>query len=169
VNEPRPTVGTLLRHLIELLDGAVEQAYGDAGLEYRPRYTPVVRVLCELGPVSIRTIADRARITHSAASQTVAQMVERGLVRLAAGTDGRERVVSMTPQAQAIVPALERQWAAINAAAAALDAELSRPLSEVVVEAIAALERQPFAARIAHHARASSTAPPRTVSKPPRK
>lgn len=169
VTVSRPTLGTQLRHLLELLDSAVEQAYGDAGLDYRPRYTPVVRVLCELGPVSIRTIADRARITHSAASQTVAQMVERGLVRLAAGSDGRERVVSLTSQAEAIVPALEHHWAATNAAAAALDAELSSPLSTVVAEAIAALERQPFAARIAHHARSSSTARRRAPPKPPRK
>ena len=29
-------LGTQLRHLIELLDGAVQQAYADAGLDYRP-------------------------------------------------------------------------------------------------------------------------------------
>ena len=32
-------LGTQLRHLIELLDGAVQQAYVDAGLNYRPRYS----------------------------------------------------------------------------------------------------------------------------------
>jgi DNA-binding MarR family transcriptional regulator len=142
-------LGTRLRHLLELLDGAVEQAYTDAGLAYRPRYTPVMRVLIELGGASIRTIAERARVTHSAASQTVAQMVERGLVTLAPGSDGRERIASLTSAARAIVPALERQWAATNAAARALDDELTHPLIEIVNEAIAALERVPFSARIA--------------------
>jgi DNA-binding MarR family transcriptional regulator len=149
VSDPQPTLGTRLRHLLELLDGAVEQAYTDAGLAYRPRYTPVMRVLIELGGASIRTIAERARVTHSAASQTVAQMVERGLVTLAPGSDGRERIASLTSAARAIVPALERQWAATNAAARALDDELTHPLIEIVNEAIAALERVPFSARIA--------------------
>ena len=36
----KSTQGTQLRHLIELLDGAVGAAYEAAGLDYRPRYTP---------------------------------------------------------------------------------------------------------------------------------
>jgi hypothetical protein len=47
-----------------------------------------------------------------------------------------------------MVPARERQWAATNAAAHQLDTELSAPLSDILREAIAALERCPFAERI---------------------
>ena len=79
-------LGTLLRHMLELLDGDVQRAYDELGLDYRPRYTPVVAALLDLGPSSIQDIARAAGITHSAASQTVAQMAEvstrayRGLV-----------------------------------------------------------------------------------------
>jgi DNA-binding MarR family transcriptional regulator len=145
---PTPTLGTLLRHLIEHLDGAVEETYRRAGLDYRPRYTPVVRALVALGPVSIRAISRRAGVTHSAASQTVSQMVRGGLAELRPGTDGRERIVALTPRAQAMLPALEGHWRAVNAAADQLDRDLSAPLSDVLVEAIAALERRPFGARI---------------------
>ena len=69
-------LGTLLRHLLELLDGDVQRAYDELGLDYRPRYTPVVAALLDLGPSSIQDIARAAGITHSAASQTVAQMAE---------------------------------------------------------------------------------------------
>lgn len=148
VNQTAPTLGTLLRHLIEVLDGAVEQAYQRAGLDYRPRYTPVMRALIELGPVSIRTISQRARITHSAVSQTVSQMAGRGLVKLSPGGDARERIVVLTPAAKSLIPVLERQWAATNAAAGSLEDELSAPLSQVLTEALAALERRPFADRI---------------------
>lgn len=141
-------LGTLLRHLIEALDGAVEEAYGRAGLDYRPRYTPIVRVLIEIGPASIRAISQRAGTTHSAVSQTVSQMRKAGLVRLRPGGDARERVVALTPRAEAMVPRLERHWAATSAAARGLDDELSAPLSVLVREAIAALERRPFAERI---------------------
>ena len=143
------TLGTLLRHLIEKLDGAVEQSYAQAGLDYRPRYTPVVRALIESGPASIRTISGSAGITHSAVSQTVSQMMERGLVRFETGGDARERIVALTPMAKAMIPKLQQHWQATNAAAHVLDTELSMPLSDLLRETIDALDRSPFAQRIA--------------------
>lgn len=143
-----PTLGTLLRHAIDLLDGAVEDAYRAADLPWRPRYTPVARALVELGPAPIRAIAGHAKVTHSAASQTLAHMVRAGLAELRPGNDGRERIAALTPAAVALLPALRRQWRATNAAADRLDAELSAPITAVLAEAIAALERRPFAARI---------------------
>lgn len=142
------TLGTLLRHLIEKLDGAVEQSYAASGLDYRPRYTPIVRALLELGPASIRAISRSAGVTHSAASQTVAQMLEKGLVRYEPGSDARERIVALTPTAEAMIPALRRHWDATNTAAARLDSELSMPLSDLLREAIEALDRAPFGERI---------------------
>lgn len=143
------TLGTLLRHLAETLDDAVEQAYEGLSLYYRPRYTPVMRILLELGPASIRTISLRAGITHSAVSQTVSQMAKHGLVTLRPGGDARERIVTLTPAARAMVPALNRQWAATSAAAQKLDEELSMPLSQLLREAIEALEERPFSERLA--------------------
>jgi hypothetical protein len=55
-----PTLGTLPRHLVELLDGAVEARYVAAKLDYRPCYTPVMRAPLELGSASIRVKAKRA-------------------------------------------------------------------------------------------------------------
>jgi len=159
-----PMLGTLLRHLVELLDGAVEQAYRRAGLTYRPRYTPVVRALRALGPASIRAISLHARITHSATSQTVAQMVKDGLVQSRPGEDARERIIALTPQARRMLPALERQWAIIDTAARRLEDDLSVPLSAVVAEAIEALAREGFAERIERAAaehRPTSPTPPK--------
>jgi DNA-binding MarR family transcriptional regulator len=147
-DHPNRTLGTLLRHLLEQLDGAVEQSYVESGLAYRPRYTPVMRALIESGPASIRSISRIAGITHSAASQTVAQMVEKGLVQLQAGDDARERIVALTPAAKAMIPKLQQHWSATNDAARMLDSELTMPLSDLLREAIDALDRAPFRQRI---------------------
>lgn len=142
-------LGTRLRHLLALLDGDVERAYREGALRgYRPRYTPVVRALQQLGPASLKAIAAHARTSHSAVSQTVAQMRRAGWVESRRGTDARERRVAMTPKLAALQPRLERQWRATAAAAHALDAELGRSLRLTVDEAIAALERRPFAERL---------------------
>ncbi len=74
-------VGTLLRHVLELLEGDVAQVYRDQGLaEYRPRFSPVVRALLAEGPLPVRDLAETIGVTHSAASQTAAQMARAGLV-----------------------------------------------------------------------------------------
>jgi DNA-binding MarR family transcriptional regulator len=143
------TLGTLLRHLVELLDGAVEEAYRDAQLDYRPRYTPVLRALITLERASIKDLAVHAGLTHSAASQTVAQMLRVGLVEVERGADMRQQVVSLTIHAMAMIPTLEQIWEVVNETARELDAELAYPLSHVVEEAIVALERRPFSDRIA--------------------
>jgi DNA-binding MarR family transcriptional regulator len=143
-----PTLGTLLRHLIDSLDSAVEQGYANSGLDYRPRYTPVVRTLLELGPSSIRAIANHSCITHSAASQTVSEMAKYGWVQVARGGDARQHIVALTAKADEALPLIRRHWLATNSAATALDLELSMPLSDLLREAIGALERRPFLDRI---------------------
>ncbi len=145
------TLGTLLRHLVELLDGAVEQGYREAGLNYRPRYTPIVRVLLDQGPSSIRAIARQAKITHSAASQTIAHMADNGLVILEMGQDARERRVALSPAARDMMPLVQRRWRATEAAARDLESELETPLAEVLRGAIRALENRSFGDRIRDH------------------
>ncbi|MEM6532684.1 MAG: helix-turn-helix domain-containing protein [Myxococcota bacterium] len=146
------TLGTLLRHLIELLDEGVQRAYDDLGLDYRPRFTPVVRVLRDGHAQSVRGIAESAGLTHSAASQTLQLMRREGLVEDAPNrgvVDGRERRVVASERLKSMLPILETQWRATNAAAADLDAELSISLHQAAREAIAALEHWSFAKRIA--------------------
>jgi DNA-binding MarR family transcriptional regulator len=146
------TLGTRLRHLIELLDGSVARQYVAAGLaDYRPRYTPVVRVLLGRQNATIKEIAALAGLSHSAASQTVAQMAKAGFINTSPGDDARERIVSLTETAEAIVPRLQQLWAATNAAAAELDAELPYSLSRLLDEAIGALDRRPHDVRLADH------------------
>ena len=151
-----PTLGTLLRHVIDLLDGEVEAAYGAADLAWRPRYTPVLRVLMNRGGQPIKAIALEIGISHSAVSQTVTQMVKDDLVMLKPGDDARERIVILTDKTEQMIPRLQRQWAAVNLAAATLDRELSAPLSGVVQEAIAALTDKPFGQRIQAAAKTQS-------------
>jgi len=152
------THGVLLRRLIDHLDGAVEQSYVDAGLDYRPRFTPILRALLNDGPASLRTLSARTGVTHSAVSQTVSQMASRGWVSLEPGADARERIVALTPFALERLPLLERCWATTAAASDALDADIGQPLAAVLARALEALDRQPFRDRLAQAAARSGDA-----------
>jgi DNA-binding MarR family transcriptional regulator len=146
----KPGLGTQLRHLLELLDGAVQAAYAEAGIDTRPRYTPVFRALAEREPRTLGEIATAAGITQPAATQTIALMVKDGLVSAkAAPGDARQRLVRLTKKGRELYPRLQACWAATKLAADSLDQDTPLPLSEALASAIAALQAQPFDQRIA--------------------
>ena len=145
----KQTMGTQLRHLIDLLDGAVGAAYEESGLDYRPRYTPVMRALMELEPSTIGQIAAAAGITQPAATQTIALMIKEGIISAEAGPeDGRQRMIRLTHQGHKLLPKLQMCWQATASATSKLEAELPFPLSQALASAIIALEEKPFGARI---------------------
>nr|WP_311132397.1 MarR family transcriptional regulator [Nonomuraea gerenzanensis] len=138
-----------MRHVHELMDGAVADVYAEHGLpDYRPRYSPVVRALVARGPLPIRDLAGAIGVTHSAASQTVVQMRRSGFVTLEKGADARHRIVRLTDRARAALPLIEAEWAATERAVRELDAELPVPLEQLMTATLRALERRDFRARI---------------------
>jgi len=142
-------VGTLLRHVLKILDKEVADIYRDLGLpEYRPRFSPFVKTLVSSGPMSIRELATSIDVTHSAASQTVAQMERSGVVSLWPGTDARQRIVHLTPKALALIPTIEAEWSATERAMANLDAELAVPIVEILRQTLDQLDVQPLRERI---------------------
>ena len=97
-----------MRHVLELLDGDVARVYADLGVpDYRPRYSPVVRALVALGPLSIRDLAGAVGVTHSAASQTAAQMARHGLLTLETG-DRRAAAYRPADRPRPRAPAADR-------------------------------------------------------------
>lgn len=142
-------LGTQLRRLLDRLERDVADLGAELGLEaHRPRYSPVVRAVIAHGPLTIRGIADATGVTHSAASQTVAQMRRDGWLEAARGTDGRERVVDLTDRARRLLPLLAEEWRRTEAAVATLDAELPVPLSELLTLAETALDRRSLRERM---------------------
>ncbi len=146
-------LGTLLRHVLDEMDDDIATVLADLDMPgYRGRFSAIVRALVALGPVPIRDIARAIAVTHSAASQTVAEMARRGFVVLKPGEDARQRVVHLTAKTRALLPKIEAEWAATASAAAEMDAELPFPLAELVPAIAAALQRRSFRRRIVESA-----------------
>jgi DNA-binding MarR family transcriptional regulator len=143
------------------IDAGIITAIADLGLvDYRPRFSGIVRVLAYGGPCSINDLAEATGVTHSAASQTVGEMRARDLVTIERGADERRRIVSLSDEARLLLPAIEAEWAATTAALEELDAELSVPLASTASELNGALARRSFRQRIAD---AAATLPDATV------
>ena len=134
------------------LDRGIADAYVELGIEgVRPRFSMALMFVDTAGPMTIRRLADEVGVTHSAMSQSVAQMRASGLVESVPGPDARSKVVRLTAAGRAAVPTLRAEWAATEAAIAELEAELPYPPSRVADDLRQAVERRPFSERMLAH------------------
>jgi DNA-binding MarR family transcriptional regulator len=153
VNLPDPTEDNRwrpVRLLLDAMDADIARLYEERGVTgVRPRFVgPLIR-LGRRGGMTIRRLAESLGVTHSATSQTVAALQRAGLVATAPGADARTREVVLTAQARALLPFLEAEWRATEQVVAELDAEIPYPLSQVVRDLEAALQRRSFHDRVA--------------------
>lgn len=143
-----------LHQLLAGMDRDIASLYEQAGIrDLRTRFVGPLIQLGRYGPMTIQQLADSVEQTHSAMSQTAATMRRAGLVEGAGDTDGRTRRVQLTGRARELVPLLEAEWAATEAALVELEAELPYPLSRVVDDIRTALARRPFRQRLQDHLR----------------
>ena len=142
-------IGELLRHLLDLFDRDAERIYArlGLGLDYRARYTPILRTM-DGGPLSITELQQRIRITQGAVSQTVKLMEAEGLLWRVESEDRRARKVALTEKGAALRRRLLEEWNLHLAVIAELEAEIGLPLRDHLMQAIAGLERESFERRI---------------------
>ena len=139
-----------LRLLQRAMDDEIAQVYAEAGIDgLRPSFVLELLRLDARGAMTIAELARSVERTHSAMSQKVAVMRAAGLVRTRIGPDARSKVVVLTAKARRLVGKLAAEWRATEAAVAELEAEIPYPLSRVVADLQAALERKSFHDRIA--------------------
>lgn len=140
--------GTRLRRLSEGLDRDVQALYREAGVEFEPRWFPVVTVLAARGPATVGELAEALGVSHAAVSQVRAQLAERGLLCTALDPrDHRRQILGLTDAGFAAIAPLRPLWAAITAATAELTAEV--PALLPALEALeAALARKGMGARV---------------------
>lgn len=134
------------------MDEDIAHVYRERGLtDLRPRFTKPLIKLAHCGPMTIRALAEAIGGTHSATSQTVAAMRTAGYVRTVPGADARTREVVLTRKARELIPFLEAEWRATEAAVAELDAAVPYPMTRVVNDLQRLLAELPFADRVTAH------------------
>jgi DNA-binding MarR family transcriptional regulator len=138
-----------LHALLAELDRDVAALYTDAGIEgMRTRFVGPLIALHRFGPMTIRELADRRGVTHSAISQTAAAMGKAGFVASTVGADARTRKIDLTPKARELMPFMVAEWRATEAAVRQLDDELPYSLTQVTADLRALLAARPFAQRL---------------------
>ncbi|GAA4539952.1 MarR family winged helix-turn-helix transcriptional regulator [Pseudonocardia xishanensis] len=143
-----------LKALLADMDGAIAELYARRGIAgVRPRFSMALIRLHHRGPLSVKELAAEVDVTHSAMSQTVSAMRREGLVESTPGPDARTRLVALTAKGADLVPFLEAEWRATEAAVAQLDGELPYRVTQVIADMAAALRERPFVDRISEQLR----------------
>jgi len=137
-----------MRLLQARMNRDIDRIYIEAKLDVRPGYVVELLRLDADGPMTIAELAASFERTHSAMSQKVAAMQRAGLVRTAAGKDGRSKHVLLTRKAKRVVGRMAAEWRATQAAVAEIESEIGYPLSRVVTDVELALERASFYDRV---------------------
>lgn len=151
-----PGLGELLRHVSELVDQGAEEQYRALTLNYRARYTPVLRAM-DAGAATVTDITEATYLTQGAVSQTISLMVADGILVKRPMEDARKSGLHLTPKGQALLKKLQPHWDVTFEAIAALEADIGHPLRQVLEATVVALEREGFAARLQRAALETST------------
>lgn len=131
--------GTRLKRLSEAFLNDINKVYKKHKISFDASWFPVFYLLAEDGEVSIRAISNELRISHSAASQMVSSLQQKGFIKSTVSKkDARHKVVTFTAKGQKLLQKVQPVWNALQQAMEELSSETVQ--SKKILEALTAME-----------------------------
>ena len=140
-------LGELLHYVADLVDQGSEKIYAQMDLNYRARYTPVLRAI-DQGAITITSITTISKLTQSAISQSVALMEKDGLIIKNTLSDARKSSLHLTDKGKNLIQKLKKHWEVIFTAITQLEQDIGYPLLSILEKTASALEQKSFDQRI---------------------
>ena len=142
-------LGTALRQLAAQVSKDAENTYAKFGFAIEPKWFPVFYVLASKGADSVVNIAKEINHSHVSVSKIVKEMKARDLIEsYKSSDDSRVTLVALNDKAKAMVPKMEKQCDAIDAAMRELKEETGIDLWEAVSVVERYLRYRPISARV---------------------
>ncbi|AFT79295.1 MarR family transcriptional regulator [Alteromonas macleodii str. 'Black Sea 11'] len=142
-------LGTALRQLAAQVSKDAENTYTKFGFAIEPKWFPVFYVLASKGADSVVNIAKEINHSHVSVSKIVKEMKARELIEsYKSSDDSRVTLVALNDKAKAMVPQMEKQCDAIDAAMRELKEETGIDLWEAVSVVERHLRYRPISARV---------------------
>lgn len=131
--------GSRLKRLSESFLSDVNAIYKKQKIGFDASWFPVFYILSKSKEVSIRHISNELVISHSAASQMVSSLQEKGFIKTATSKkDARHKVVTFTAKGEKLLTKIEPVWNALQQSMNELANESSQ--SKKLLEALTAFE-----------------------------
>lgn len=108
-------LGTRLKRLGDRFLAEVSKVYKEQRIEFEPAWFPVFFALDQHGPQSLTELAVRLEVSHSAISQMVSQLQNRGLLETAVSlSDARVKQICFTEKGLVLLEQIRRVWRALT-------------------------------------------------------
>lgn len=108
-------MGTWLRRISEKFLLEISTVYRRLDIPFEPVWFPVFYLLRDDATLSLTQIAQQLEITHSAVSQMVTSLRNKGLlVQVPHGGDGRMKQVALSPEGRQLLAQVQPVWAALS-------------------------------------------------------
>ena len=131
--------GSRLRRLSETFLADINEVYKAHHLTFDASWFPVFYILSRKQTVSIRDISDELGVSHSAVSQLISSLQQKGLIKSTAdASDARKKVVAFTAKGARLQEKIAPIWDALDTAMQDLTA--SGKHSKTILKAIAEIE-----------------------------
>ena len=133
-------LGSRMRRLSEAFLSEINKTYQSAGIPFEASWFPVFYLLSQNDSLSIKELSDITGVSHPAASQLVANLKSKKLLKTTTSSDdGRLQLVQLTRAGRALLEQILPVWDAIKQTMEEL--VHTDPESEHLLAAISGVER----------------------------
>ena len=131
--------GSRLKRLGDTFINDVNRIYKNHKIDFDASWFPVFYILSQRKEVSIKEISGELNVSHSAISQLVSGLQQKGLIKsVASKKDARHKAITFTAKGEKLLKKIKPVWIALQKAMEELTAE-NTP-SKKVLPALAGIE-----------------------------
>ena len=131
--------GSRLKRLGDTFINEVNRIYKNHKIDFDASWFPVFYILSQRKEVSIKEISGELNVSHSAISQLVSGLQQKGLIKsVTSKKDARHKAITFTAKGEKLLKKIKPVWIALQKAMEELTAE-NTP-SKKVLPALAGIE-----------------------------
>ncbi len=132
--------GSRLKRLGDTFLNDVSRIYKSHNISFDASWFPVFYILSQKQEVSIKEISDDLNVSHSAISQLVSSLQQKGLIKsVVSKKDARHKAVTFTAKGEKLLQKIKPVWNALQQAMEELANENAQ--SKKILDALTALEK----------------------------
>jgi len=132
--------GSRLKRLGDTFIGDVNRIYKNHRIPFDASWFPIFYILSQKKEVSIKEISEDLNVSHSAISQLVGSLQQKGLIKsVISKKDGRHRAITFTAKGKKLLEQIRPVWNALEKAMEKLISENTQ--SKKILGALTALEK----------------------------
>jgi DNA-binding MarR family transcriptional regulator len=132
--------GSRLKRLGDTFIGDVNRIYKNHQIPFDACWFPIFYILSQKKEISIKEISDELNVSHSAISQLVSSLHQKGLIKsIKSKKDARLKAITFTPKGEKLLAKIEPVWNALMKAMEQLTGENVQ--SKKILDALTSMEK----------------------------